>query len=359
MRFGVVIAPKIDDWAIFKEAEDLGYDVAWACDSQMLWSDCYATLALAAANTSRIALGPGVAAAGTRIAPVTAHSIASVGKLAPGRTQIAVGTGHTSMRVMGQKPMRLKEFRRYLADLRALLRGEDVEVAYAGQPGWTRFLNREHGFVDLEHPIPVVVGANGPQALALAGEVGDGLMTIAATRPDDVRGMLERVREGAAKADRDLSDDFTVTSMSNVIVLEPGEPVTSDRVIAMTDSWVGAAIHFAYELWQIGHDEAVVPPPFQPFWEEYCAYVEGMETPADRRYLEIHDGHATSLPPAERRFLTEDAIRAVAIVGSVDEVVEQIKDAEAAGVTELALQSPLATARDVMREFAEKVRPVL
>lgn len=359
MKFGVVIAPKIDDWEIFREAEELGYDVAWACDSQMLWSDCYATLALAAANTSRIALGPGVAAAGTRIAPVTAHSIASIAKLAPGRTQIAVGTGHTSMRVMGQKPMKQKDFQQYLGDLRSLLAGEDTEVPYAGNPGWTRFLNRDHGFVDLEHPIPIVVGANGPRALALAGALGDGLMTIAATRPDEVRAMVDRVRDGAQAADRVLPDDFTVTSMSNVIVLQPGEPVTSDRVVAMTDSWVGAAIHFAYELWQIGHDEAVVPPPFLPFWEEYCAYVEGMETPADRRYLEIHDGHATWLPAAERRFLTEDAIRAVAIVGSVEEVVEQIKEAEAAGVTELALQSPLATARDVMREFAEKVRPVL
>ena len=133
MRFGVVIAPKIDDWAIFKYAEDLGFDVAWACDSQMLWSDCYATLALAAANTSKISLGPGVAAAGTRIAPVTAHSIASISKLAPGRTVIAVGTGHTSMRVMGQKPMQILDLAQYVRDLRSLLSGKDTEVNYAGR----------------------------------------------------------------------------------------------------------------------------------------------------------------------------------------------------------------------------------
>jgi alkanesulfonate monooxygenase SsuD/methylene tetrahydromethanopterin reductase-like flavin-dependent oxidoreductase (luciferase family) len=84
MRFGVVLAPRIADWELFRYAEELGFDSAWACDSQMLWSDCYATLALAATHTERIALGPGVAAAGTRLAPVTAHSIASVAKLAPG-----------------------------------------------------------------------------------------------------------------------------------------------------------------------------------------------------------------------------------------------------------------------------------
>ena len=64
----------------------------------------------------------------------------------------------------------------------------------------------------------------------------------------------------------------------------------------------------------------MVPPPFRSFWEEYCSYVDSMVTPPDRRYLQIHDGHATFLPPAERRFLTEDAIRAVTIIGSIDEM---------------------------------------
>ncbi|MTD55540.1 LLM class flavin-dependent oxidoreductase [Amycolatopsis pithecellobii] len=359
MRFGVVIAPKIDDWGIFKYAEDLGYDVAWACDSQMLWSDCYATLALAAANTSRISLGPGVAAAGTRIAPVTAHSIASISKLAPGRTVLGIGTGHTSMRVMGQKPMKAKDFEEYVRVLRALLSGEETEVSHAGRRGYTRFLNREHGFVDLAHPIPIIVGANGPQALAIAGAVGDGLLTIGTTRPDDVQATLSAVRSGAAAAGRALPDGYPVTTMTNVVVLQPGEPVTSDRVAALTDSWVGAALHFAYEMWRIRQDDAMVPPPFHSFWAEYCSYVDSMETPLDRRHLQIHDGHATFLPPAERRFLTEDAIRAVTIIGSVEEIAEQVKAAESAGVTELAIQSPLATARDVMRDFAEKVRPCL
>jgi len=39
--------------------------------------------------------------------------------------------------------------------------------------------------------------------------------------------------------------------------------------------------------------------------------------------------------------------------------VEQVKAAEVAGVTELAIQSPLASTREVMRDFAEKVRPHL
>ena len=96
------------------------------------------------------------------------------------------------MRVMGQKPMKTSEFAQYVRDVRSLLSGKETEVGYAGRQGYTRFLNRGHGFVDLEHSIPIVVGANGPHALAVAGALGDGLMTIAATQPDDVKAALRR-----------------------------------------------------------------------------------------------------------------------------------------------------------------------
>ena len=112
MEFSLTVATKIDDWQLIKEADDLGYDRAWVPDSQMIWSDCYATLALAAQNTSRIQLGTGVAIPGTRIAPVTAHSIASINRLAPGRVFLGIGTGHTAMRVMGMNPMKIRDFSR-------------------------------------------------------------------------------------------------------------------------------------------------------------------------------------------------------------------------------------------------------
>ena len=54
MKFGVTVVPRISDWKLFVDLETMGYDAAWAADSQMLYSDAYATLALAAVNTSRI-----------------------------------------------------------------------------------------------------------------------------------------------------------------------------------------------------------------------------------------------------------------------------------------------------------------
>ncbi|MBK6657480.1 MAG: LLM class flavin-dependent oxidoreductase [Proteobacteria bacterium] len=93
MKFGIGVSVHIKNWEFIQYAESLGFDRAWVGDSQMIWSDCYAVLALAAHHTSRIELGTGVAITGTRIAPVTAHSIASIAELAPGRTFLGLGTG--------------------------------------------------------------------------------------------------------------------------------------------------------------------------------------------------------------------------------------------------------------------------
>src|SRR5688500_3362526 len=78
MELGICVASKIDDVDYIVRAEQLGYTSAWVADSQMLWSDPYAVLALAADRTSTIRLGIGVAVAPIRPAPVTAAAIATI-----------------------------------------------------------------------------------------------------------------------------------------------------------------------------------------------------------------------------------------------------------------------------------------
>src|SRR6188508_3180975 len=174
MKFGVTVAPNVSDWKLFVDLEAMGYDCAWAADSQMLYSDAYAVLALAAANTTRIKLGTGVAIPGTRLAPVTAHSIASINRLAPGRVFLGIGTGHTAMRVMGMDPMSVRAFREYVRVVRALLRGEEVEYTQDGVTRAIRFLHLDLGFIDVEHGVPIYVAANAKRVLEVTGELGDG-----------------------------------------------------------------------------------------------------------------------------------------------------------------------------------------
>src|SRR5712691_5593406 len=157
MDFGICVASKIDEVEYITRAENLGYSHAWVADSQMIWSDCYAVLALAAQQTRKIKLGTGVSITGTRLAPVTANSIATINRLAPGRTFLGIGTGNTAMRLMGHKPMRLREFGDYLRVLRGLLRGEEVDFTWQGQTLPVQFLMQEHKFIDVENPIPIYV----------------------------------------------------------------------------------------------------------------------------------------------------------------------------------------------------------
>ena len=104
MDIGVCVASQISDIDYVVEAEKLGFTDAWFADSQMLWSDCYASLALAADKTSQINIGTGVAVAGTRLPSVHAAGIASINQLAPRRTFFGVGSGNTAMRIMGLPP---------------------------------------------------------------------------------------------------------------------------------------------------------------------------------------------------------------------------------------------------------------
>ena len=50
MKFGAMVVPRASDWRLVVELEQMGYDSAWLPDSQMIYSDTYAVMALAAAS---------------------------------------------------------------------------------------------------------------------------------------------------------------------------------------------------------------------------------------------------------------------------------------------------------------------
>ena len=231
MQFSILVQTKIDEWDLAVEAEDLGYDACWFPDTQMVWSDCYATMALAAQHTSRIRLGTGVAIPGTRIAPVTAHSIASINQLAPGRVFLGVGTGHTAMRVMGQKPMPLAEFDQYLQVVRALLAGEEVDFRFGDRTRSIQFLHEGMGFRNTHDPIPIYIAANGPKTLQLTGRLGDGLISLMSETEEVMSYNLGMIRDGARQVGRTLPEDFHTTALVCPIILQAGETLRSERVI--------------------------------------------------------------------------------------------------------------------------------
>src|SRR4029078_12406178 len=154
MSMSVSVMADIDEIAFCPHVEALGYDSVWVADSQMLFSDCYAVLALAARQTSRLRLGRGSAICGTRIPPVQVAAVATLNRIAPGRVFLGIGTGNTAMRSMGQRPMRIADFAEYLRVLAALLRGETVDYAFNGVAKPFRMLmHDEEGYRNLEPKI--------------------------------------------------------------------------------------------------------------------------------------------------------------------------------------------------------------
>ena len=357
MKFGIMFDTHIDKWDLIRYAEELGYDAAWVPDSQMIWSDCYATMALAAVNTKRIRIGTGVAITGTRIAPVTAHSIGSINQLAPGRIFLGIGTGHTAMRVMGQDPMGVKDFREYLRVTRTLLAGREVDYTYAGTSRQIQFMHRDRNFINLDQPIPIYVAANGPLVLKAAGAYGDGWMTVSADA-DGIRAAQAQIRKGAAEAGRTLPTNFYHACVTSACVLRPGDQLTDDRVIDETGSMVTCVLHFAWEIWkQHGEKDEFIPPYFADMWEQYCRRVENYSLPPAARFRQIHEGHCTFLQPEERPFVTPEAIKASCIVGTPEEIIGRIRDLAAVGIDEIAFLPPADYQRKVYRDLAEMVMP--
>ena len=80
MDYGIGIPSYIDAWREVQAAEEAGFSHAWFYDSQLIYSDVWATMALAAEKTSKIKLGTLVAIPSNRLAPVTAAAAATVNK---------------------------------------------------------------------------------------------------------------------------------------------------------------------------------------------------------------------------------------------------------------------------------------
>lgn len=346
MQFGVSFQSHIgNSWKHAVLAEQMGFTNAWFVDTQMLASDVYACMTLAAEHTRTIRLGTAVAIAGTRIAPVIAHSIATVNQLAPGRVILGLGTGHTAWRAMGMPPVRLETFRHTIEVCRGLLRGEEVTYRERGRQSRIRFFDLEHGYINVRDPIPIYLAAAHPKALALAGELGDGLITISTLAPDLLKATLASATQG--RAGRPFQQvDFPVVTVGVSCVLRPGETLESPRVLARVGPRIAVALHYAYEIVRQGKN---APSYLQQFLTPaYCTYLE-------QRWSEIHATHSRFLHPGEEEFITPAAIQAMSLTGTREEIIARLKQLEAAGLTQFVISPPWGYVEESIVEFARDI----
>jgi alkanesulfonate monooxygenase SsuD/methylene tetrahydromethanopterin reductase-like flavin-dependent oxidoreductase (luciferase family) len=348
MEFG------LQSWAVadvdfIAHAERLGYDYCWASDSPMLRSNPWAALALIAQGTRTMRLGPGVAVPGLRSAPDTANAIATINQLAPGRVFLGLGTGNTAMRTLGQKPMRLKPFAEYIRVVRGLLSGEEVRYSQGSESHVIRFQNAKRGVYDIDHEVPIHVGGFGPKAQALAGELGDGLIT-GLPRGGTIAQALANVRHGAAAVGRSL-DRFYTSALVNMVLLESGERLSSERVLSQVGSAIMANVHYLVDQFQ---DNGKAPPDaVLPIWDDYLVFHQ--RRGLDRRHQKLNESHYTYLDVDEAPFVTPEIIKAFCIAGTADEVIEQLHALEAAGLDGISFIPPDGERHRMYEAFAKNV----
>ncbi len=354
MDIGVCVASHIGDIDYVVRAEQLGYSHAWLADSHMIWSDCYAALALAADRTSTIALGTGVSVSGTRPAAVTAASIATINALAPGRTFLGIGTGNTAMRIMGHKPQRIATFDRYLAALAPLLRGEEALHRFDGRDTLIRHLMPDAGFVNFADPIPLYVSGFGPRSLGLAGAHGDG--AVLSVPPDGAA--LERVWEsierGATEAGRTLDrSNYLMCSLTTMVVLDEGETIASQRVRDEAGAFAMASLHYSYDQFrQYGRAPG---PRLADVWDDYVAMLDGYDP--ERIHQRIHAGHNCWVLPEEERFLTPELIDATCLVGTAPQLIERLGRLESLGLDQVMILPNFDPRYAVLERVGAEVLP--
>lgn len=302
-------------------AESLGYETAWVYDTPALQLDCWMTLALAAVRTDRIQLGPGVLIPSLRHPMTTAAAIATlVGLVGQDRVVVGAGTGFTGRRAMGQKPLSWKHFPSMVDDVRALLRGEDVEV----DGEMARMLHWPGQAVERPIEVPWIMGVNGPRGLRAAADADCGVFT---SRP---------------RPDADYGGIDNVVMLGFGTILDDDETVDSERVITTAGPGVAVAYH--------------------AFLEQSDARLEGFpnaarflelanELPEDTRHLDLHAGHLTHLNPIDEQVITGEAMHITPLTCHAHELPGRLEALANQGITEMSFQ-PMGDVERELRTFA-------
>lgn len=311
MRFGFFFWPYTPEYTtrMARRGEELGFDLVGIADTPGNALDPWVAMTLAAAATSRVMLATCVTNLVTRHPSITASAAASVDVAAGGRTILGVGAGHSGVANVGGAPSRASDLRDGLTFLKTALSG--APASWRGAPTHLSWIKRA---------VPVYAAASGPAALRAAGAAADGAFVNYGLGPDHVSRVRGLIAEGAAGTRRPASA-IDVWSIACLDVAERREDALEK---------LGNILGFV-AAYILGPDPAGrgVPPDLVPAVHELRATYTTRQRDMD--------------PALTRRLGLFDYLRArLAIAGTPEDCVAQVRAAEAAGVTQLMFTVSLA-----------------
>lgn len=299
-------------------AEELGYRRAWLYDSPALYPDVWMILAECARRTSVIELGPGVAIPSLRHPMVTAAAIVTLSDLAPGRVNVAFGSGFTGRLALGQKPLPWRFVHDYVTAVRDLLAGETVEWEGAA----IRMMHPEGFGAPRPVRVPILLGTGGPKGEAVARELADGVL---ATEPSTA---FERC-----------------SVLTFGTVLDDGEDPGSDRAMAAAGHAAAVVYHALYLRGQVAA---------LPGGDRWLAALEAV--PERERHLALHEGHLIEANERDLAVLSGETLAMLGVARSTSDWRDHLAAQEAAGATEIAYQPAGPDIDGELRRFIDMAR---
>lgn len=335
MNFGVVLqtnppAARVIELAC--RAETYGFSHAWTFDSHLLWEEPFVIYSRILDATHKLKVGPMVTNPATRDWTVTASLFATLNEMYGNRTVCGIGRGDSAVRVINGKPVKLAVLRECIEVIRALANGGTVD--YKGTA--LRFPWNPDSRLELW------VAAYGPNALKLAGEVGDGFILQLAD-PDIAAWSIAAVREAAVAAGRD-PDVLTMCVAAPAYVTDGSD---AHREHALDQCrWFGGMVgnHVADIVNRYGADGAAVP-------RSLTDYIAGRQGYDYNEHGRAGNPHTTFVP--------DEIIERFCLIGPPAAHVARLRELADIGVDHFGLYLQHDAQDATLSAFGEQVIPVV
>lgn len=305
MKFGVLTIPRDSDTFLDEvtAAEAHGFDLVGVADSQCLMQELYTSLGVAAHHTDEIELASSVTNPVTRHPAVTASAMCTLDEHSDGRAVLGVSSGDSAVYTLGQSAASLRELYEFCTAFNRLCEAESVDFDdYDVDLTWLRMK-------ESTRDVPLFLAAEGPQTLKMAGEVADRVLIGGGTTEPVVEEAIRRINAGAEALDRDPEEIEKWVFGRGAVV---------DDLAAVEESLKSTVAGAGHHTLQFTLEGKQVPDE----------YVDPVKTLVQEYDSEQHLGLGDD--PSNRRLiddigLTEYLIDRFAIVGSADEVIDQVE----------------------------------
>ena len=252
-------------------AEEAGFDSVTVNDHFHPWfhtvadgssangGNCWSWLPVALDRTDDMEIGTGVSALLRRYHPANvAHRLATLEELYPGRVFLGVGTGEA----LNESPLgyplpdygeRAKRTAESIRMIRRLF--EEEFVTFDGD---YHQIDEANLYTGPDEAPPIHIAASGPTASRMAGDLGDGLITVYDDPEFIQEELFSQTRRGVEKSERNQSfDDVEKTIHIHVSLAD-----TEDAALEPTLPWRGALVERFYR------DDVADPRTIQAAGEE-------------------------------------------------------------------------------------------